>query len=224
MLERYGFHALEVLQSFVEARRGGETGVSSVEYLRGPRLWKAARDGRWSLKLAEAAMRAELGQAATAGRSIQQVAGERRTTSDGLLITYADGLKATMLNIGQNDTRWNFACRLTGERQPRATSLYVGPWNNRNLFKGLVHAIQDHFRNGRSPYPLERTLMTTGLTDAMMRAAIHAGRPLDTPELEFAYKGRSFQSMREDGRSWEIVTESMPQPRGIDNSGDRLGG
>ncbi len=225
-LEAYGFHALEVLQSLVETRQGGETGVTSVEYLRGPRLWKAARDGRWSLKLAEAAMRAELGTklgtAASAGGSIQQVAGERRTTSDGLLITYADGLKATMLNIGKNDTRWNFACRLTGQRKPAATSLYVGPWNNRNLFKALTHAIQDHFRNGRSPYPLERTLMTTGQTDAMMRAALHAGRPLETPELEFAYKARSFQAMREDGRSWKIVTESMPQPRGIDNSGDRL--
>jgi len=221
-LEAYGFHALEVLQSFVEARQGGETGVTSVEYLQGARLWKAAREGRWSLKLAEAAMRAELGPAASAGTSIQQVAGERRSTSDGLLITYADGLKATMLNIGKNDTRWNFACRLTGERKARATSLYVGPWNNRNLFKGLVHAIQDHFRNGRSPYPLERTLMTTGQTDAMMRAAVHAGVPLATPELEFAYKPRSFQAMRENGRSWEIVTESMPQPRGIDNSGDRL--
>ncbi len=38
-LEAYGFHALEVLQSFVEARQGGETGVTSVEYLQGARLW-----------------------------------------------------------------------------------------------------------------------------------------------------------------------------------------
>ncbi len=221
-LEAYGFHALEVLQSFVEARRGGETGVTSVEYLRGRQLWNAARQGRWSLPLAEAAMKAELGPAAKATRTIQQVAGERRTTSDGLLIHYADGLKATMLNIGKNDTRWNFACRLVGERKPRATSLYVGPWNNRNLFKALVHAIQDHFRNGQSPYPLERTLMTTGLTDAMMQAAVTPGRPLETPELAFSYQPRSFRRMRENGKSWQVITSDMPEPRGIDNSGDRF--
>ena len=214
-LEAYGFHALEVLQSFVEARAGGETGVVSVEYLRGRQLWNAARQGRWSLKLAEAAMQADLGKVP---RSIQQVPGESRVTSDGLLIKYADGLKATMLNIGKNDTRWNFACRLKGERRPLSTALNVGPWNNRNLFKALVHSIQDHFRNGRSPYPLERTLMTTGLTDAMMHAAAQPGRPLATPELEFAYKPRPFKAMRENGASWKIVTESMPEPRGIDNS------
>ena len=82
------------------------------------------------------------------------------------------------------------------------------------------YSIQDHFRNGRSPYPLERTLMTTGLTDAMMHAAVHPGRPLPTPELEFAYKPRTFNSMRENGASWKIVTDAMPEPRGIDNSGD----
>ena len=169
------------------------------------------------MKLAEAAMQADLGKVP---RSIQQVPGESRVTSDGLLIKYADGLKATMLNIGKNDTRWNFACRLKGERRPLSTALNVGPWNNRNLFKALVHSIQDHFRNGRSPYPLERTLMTTGLTDAMMHAAVHPGRPLPTPELEFAYKPRTFSSMRENGASWKIVTDAMPEPRGIDNSGD----
>ena len=216
-LEAYGFHALEVLQSFVEARAGGETGVVSVEYLRGRQLWKAASQGRWSLKLAEAAMQVDLGELP---KSIRQVPGEPRVTSDGLLIEYADGLKATMLNIGKNDTRWNFACRLKGERQPRSTSLYVGPWKNRNLFKALVHSIQDHFRHGRSPYPLERTLMTTGMTDAMMRAAARPGRPLSTPELGFAYKPRAFKSMRENGASWKIVTESMPEPRGIDDSCD----
>ena len=215
-LEAYGFHALEVLQSFVEARAGGETGIVSVEYLRGQQLWNAAKKGRWSLKLAEAAMRADLG---TLPRSIQQVPGEKKVTSDGLLIQYADGLKATMLNIGKNDTRWNFACRIKGERRPLSTALNVGPWNNRNLFKALVHSIQDHFRKGRSPYPLERTLMTTGLTDAMMRAAVHPGRPLLTPELEFAYKPRAFKAMRENGKSWKIVTDAMPEPRGIDNSG-----
>src|SRR5262245_6831256 len=61
-IESYDFHALEVLQSIVEFRRGGETGVASVEFLTGNALWKAAEDGRWSVPLAEAAMAAELGQ------------------------------------------------------------------------------------------------------------------------------------------------------------------
>src|SRR5262249_31160638 len=57
-VESYDFHALEVLQSLVEFRRGGETGISSVEFLQGEALWRAAAEGRWSLGLAEAALAA----------------------------------------------------------------------------------------------------------------------------------------------------------------------
>ncbi|MFP6767515.1 MAG: hypothetical protein VB859_05040, partial [Planctomycetaceae bacterium] len=78
--------------------------------------------------------------------------------------------------------------------------------------------IQDHFQHGRSPYPVERTLLTSGLTDAMMHAAEQSGRPLDTPQLQFAYKPRNFKPMRENGASWKIITDAMPEPRGIDKS------
>src|SRR5438552_1456208 len=49
-LESYDFHGLEVLQSFVEARKGGESGVANIEFLAGDALFEAARKGRWSLR------------------------------------------------------------------------------------------------------------------------------------------------------------------------------
>ena len=61
-LESYDFHALEILQSMVESRRGGETGVASVEFLSGDAVWKAGAEGRFSLELANAAMAAEFGK------------------------------------------------------------------------------------------------------------------------------------------------------------------
>src|SRR5207244_7112103 len=51
------FHNLETLQCFVERRKGGETGVRSVQHLEGPAVWKAAEDGRWSKALMRAAMK-----------------------------------------------------------------------------------------------------------------------------------------------------------------------
>jgi hypothetical protein len=208
-IEAYGFHAFELLQSQVESRRGGETGVVSLEALSGEKLWK----GNWSQSLARAAMAAELGKPP---KSLKRIPGEKVQPSAGVIIRYADGFKATMLTVGKNDMRWNFACRLKGERKPRATNYYVGPWDNRNLFKALTHAIQHHFRTARAPSPVERTLLTTGLTDAFMRARKISG-PLLTPHLEFSYKPRNFKAMREMGATWKILTEDIPQPKGIDS-------
>src|SRR5262249_48110894 len=102
-LESYDFHGLEVLQSLVEARKGGETGVARVEFLRGDALWKAAEDGRWSKELAEAAMTAELGKKPA---TLKTVEGEEQAEPHGILLTYKDGLRAVVLKIGRNSTRW----------------------------------------------------------------------------------------------------------------------
>lgn len=213
--ESYDFHGLEVLQSMVEFRKCGETGIVNVEMLSGDALWKAAEQGRWSVDLAKAAMAAELGRVPA---SFNQIEGEQPAPPHGLLLTYKDGLKATVLKVGRSSTRWNFACRLKGDSKIHATSFYVGPWNNRNLFKALSHAIQHHFTNRRAPYPVERTLLVTGVLEAAMRSR-RSGMGIATPHLEFGYEPRDFSAMREMGASWKIITEDIPEPRGIDPNG-----
>src|SRR5262245_63029897 len=44
--DAYGFHGLEVVQSLVEARQGGETGIGRVEVVRGKGLLKEGQEGR----------------------------------------------------------------------------------------------------------------------------------------------------------------------------------
>jgi hypothetical protein len=216
-VESYDFHGLEVLQALVESRKGGERGVSSVEFLRGDAVWNAARARRWSLGLAEAALGAELGRKVTLPRDAPR---EKDAEPHAILLTYRDGLRAAVLRFGTLHTRWDFACKLAGDDRVRATSFYVGPWGNRNLFKALSHAIQHHFINRRSPYPVERTLLTTGALEAAMRARLN-NRPVETPNLNIAYEPRDFRAFREMGASWKIITEKTPQPRGVDPGPDR---
>ncbi len=217
-MEVYDFHALEVLQSMIESRRGGETGVSRVEFLTGDALWKAADDGRWSRELAERAMIAERGNREG---NLTNFEGEDPSESHGILLTYKDGTRGTILNLGTSAGRWNFACRIKGSSDIRATHFFVGPWNNRNLFKALSHAIQHHFRHGSPPYPVERTLLTTGLLDAAMHSR-KEGIALETPQLEFGYEPKDFRVMREMGDSWKIITDELPEPVGLDTSGITL--
>jgi hypothetical protein len=111
---------------------------------------------------------------------------------------YVDGLRAIVLGIGNRARRWNFACRLADDVTTHATAYNTGPWNNRNLFKALSHAIQVHFRQKQAPYPVERTLLTTGALAAAMDAR-HAGKAVETPHLAIAYEARDFRDCREMG-------------------------
>jgi hypothetical protein len=216
--ESYDFHGLEVLQSLVEARAGGETGVERVQFLAGEALWKAADAGLWSTRLADAALAAELGPDQPPVRQLVQ-----KPPFDnppfGILIHYRDGLRGMVLKVGASGTRWDFACQLSGEPQPRATSFYVGPWRNRNLFKALAHAIQTLFRERLAPYPIERTLLTTGVLAAAVDSRHEGGKVLETPHLQIAYQPRDFRALREMGASWKIITEDTPEPMGINPGG-----
>lgn len=212
-LESYDFHALEVLQSIVESRRGGESGVSSVQVLAGDELMKAADEGRWSYELYEAALRAE---AEHRDDTPDTQNPEDLKPGHGILLEYADGFRAASIQAGSSSVRWNFACRLTGEKQSRATTFYPGPWGNRCLFRALSHAIQHLFITGEPAYPVERTLLVSGILDVAMHSHHEGGVLKQTPELEFAYEPVDFNAMRETGASWKVLTKETPQPPRFD--------
>ncbi|HVJ68597.1 MAG TPA: hypothetical protein VM510_11455 [Caulifigura sp.] len=204
--ERYGYHGIEVLQAMVEDRRGGETGVSKVTYLTADQLRGDEGRGKWSVDLANAAMKAEyqLNGTTPAADPLSEL-------QEGFLIEYLDGTKGTVLKVGQSGIRWNFACRLKGEDHPRAFSHYVGPWNNRSLFRALANAIQVMVVEKKAPYPIERTLMSTGITEAAMQSK-HAGRPQKTPQLEFRYQPIDWERVRENGETWKTIGPDTPEP------------
>ena len=225
-LESYDFHGLEVLFSMIEGRRGGESGVTKVELLTGDRLKKAIMENRWSPALLEAAWQAERktgiirqprpGQKPDNRQPLTQ----RPQINHALCLTHADGLKSTVLAIGNNSNRWSFACRLKGRQEPLATFFYNGPWGNRCLFKALSHAIQRHFIQRRAPYPVERTLLGSGILVSAMQSHRQRGAVIATPHLKIPYSPRSFDRYREDGSTWKIITSSVPQPADF-SPGDR---
>jgi hypothetical protein len=83
------FSSFEILQSFLERRIGGETGVSSIEYLTGKAVWQAAEQGRWSKTLMEAAL--ERAEKHLNGRA------EDVGHPELWLIQYTDGTRAALL-------------------------------------------------------------------------------------------------------------------------------
>jgi hypothetical protein len=218
-LEGYDFHGLEVLQAMVESRAGGETGIESVQFLDGDALWRAADEGRWSPELADLARATDPDPQSPGPLRTLASGGGLKLRLHGILITYKDGLRATVLNAARDGTHWHFACKLAGDPTPRATSFNVGPWQNRNLFKALAHAIQTFFRDRRAPYPVERTLLTTCALEAAMESRAAQQSLVKAAALAVAYHPADFRAMREMGDSWKILKPGTPEPKGIDTSG-----
>lgn len=216
--EIYDFHAFEVLQSMVESRAGGESGVKSVQYLSAAELWPAAERGEWDVKLAEAALATELGKGLPPLKELMETPAMKLQEPYGVLVNYLDGLQAITLRLGKVSNRFLYAHRRADD-SIEATRFYGGPWENRNLFKALSHAIQSHFRGEAPHYPLERTLLTTVMTAAMVQSKAAKGKSIERAELQVAYKSGDWSPLRERGETWKILTEETPQPRGITRGG-----
>jgi hypothetical protein len=52
----------------------------------------------------------------------------------------------------------------------------------------LVNGIEQLMHTGRAPWPVERTLLTSGLVDEALRSLQDGGRLRETPHLQIAYQ------------------------------------
>lgn len=192
------FHVLEALQSIVERRKGGEHGVRAVQAFRGEQFWKAFEAGSWEAggwdpKLLEAALSRSnqlSSPKASYSNALPSTADLRRMAPDSYAyrIEYSDGLKASIVQFkGGVVGDCNVAARLKdGSRF--SVQFYLPYYSMRNFFSPLVNHIETLFLTGKSPYPVERTLLTTGLTAAGIESLHQEQRRLETPHLGISYK------------------------------------
>lgn len=178
-LEAYGFHALETLQCMVERRAGGETGVQRVQCLEGELVWQAGADSRWSHDLLAAALKSIDGPPVDELQS-------RTPNPAAFLLEYRDGLKATILMLDGVIETTAFAGRRDSEIDACQFFLQSGePFGH---FSFLVRQIESLVLDGRPPYPVERTLLTTGVLDTAMRSRQVGYEAIETPELAIVYE------------------------------------
>ena len=196
-VDSYDFHALEVIQCMAERRKGGETGVRAVQALRGEAVWKALAAGSWAAggwdpRLFEACLcRSQtLAQPPTYSHRYPTPAQLREwvRTPVAYRVEYADGTKATMLLLNGLVTDFTFAARLAGRTEPLSTLFYLPPVPNVVYSAALMAQSEEMFRTGVPPYPVERTLLTTGLVAAGCRSLGQDGRRLETPHLAVRYE------------------------------------
>ncbi len=189
------FHALEAMQSMLERRRNGETGVRAVQLIQGPAVWRAGRDGRWSRRLLEAALSRSISRT---GKALVDGRPQDLTHSGELeelvkepaayFIEYNDGLRATLLMLDGAVNDYTFACRLRGAGDVVSTQFLLPPTPNVVYSACLMRKAEEMFNGGAAPYPVERTLLTSGILDFCLESKLKGHVRLDTPQLAIRYR------------------------------------
>jgi hypothetical protein len=188
------FDALEAMQSMLERRKGGETGVKAVQLLEGDDVWAAGKAGRWSKDLLSSALSRSdtpLGLTLLDGRN-QDLVG------DGVLpqlvkdpaaycIEYTDGTKATLLMLNGAIRDFNISARLAGQNLI-STQFFMPPAPNEAYSACLAAKIDRMYQTRATPYPIQRTLLTTGLLEACLNSRHHLNQRLETPHLIESYQ------------------------------------
>lgn len=192
----YDFHALEMIQCMAERRAGGETGVVAMHALRGDAVWQALaegtwRHGGWDARLFEACLSRShtLTQPETFSHRYPTPEQMRTWVKDPVAyrFEYADGLKATMLLLNGLVQDFTFAARLRGVAEPLSTLFQLPPNPNVVYSAALMSQAEQMFRTGRAPYPVERTLLTSGLVAAGLQS-LADGHRIETPHLAVHYE------------------------------------
>jgi hypothetical protein len=196
-VDSYDFHGLETIQCMVERRKGGEVGVRWLQAYQGERFWAAMKEGVWSHDLMQAALcRSHTLTPARPGfNDIMPTPDQMRSlVKDPVAYSYehSDGLRCTMLLMHDLVRDFNFAARLEGTPTIFSTQMYLPMPDGRttlaNFFSPLVFHMERMFLTGKPPYPIERTLLTTGLTANGVESLYRKQARVETPQLAIRYQ------------------------------------
>ncbi|MCH2375002.1 MAG: hypothetical protein MK538_12500 [Planctomycetes bacterium] len=195
-VDSYDIHGLETAQCMSERRAGGESGVKSVLALRDEKMWAYIDAHPTTRRLVEAALcrshtiRPREGY--VYGVPTIEWAREAAPSPVGYFIEHRDGFRTCMLLLHGLLSDFNYAGKLAGSDEVVSCQMYL-PMPPRHttladFFNPLVNNIEQTLHTGETPYPIERTLLTSGMTLFGVESLYRGEVELRTPELDVAYQ------------------------------------
>ena len=193
-IDSYDFHGLETAQCMSERRIGGETGVKSIQAFRGDSMWDKFCESRERKRLFFAALARSHSLSPSDGYSIPiptiDWARKASPKAVGYFIEHLDGMKTTTLTCsglvqdftyaGLTTTDQIISCQMQLPMPPVVST-------TADFFNPLVHYIEQMVNTGIAPYPVERTLLTSGMTLFSVQSLKSGSRLIETPDLNVAY-------------------------------------
>ncbi|MFD1140940.1 hypothetical protein ACFQ4C_07465 [Larkinella insperata] len=179
------FHCVDVLQAFVERRKGGETGVKAVQCIRGPETWTWTERNPWAGQLLES-VRTRFNLKAGHFQDIEK--------PNVCIVEYNDGTKAAVYNA--RGVGWTYAGEIKGQPDPAIISMldWPGPFSQYHASNSQPHWITEMMVTGKEPFPAERLLLSTGIVACNMDSNWEngrysaVGRRIETPFMNMTYR------------------------------------
>lgn len=183
-LDSYGIHALEAVQCLAERRKGGESGVKSVRCLEGEAVWEAGKRGLYDRELLAAALGRLKERPVPQGKRIEDL----DPMPVLFVIDYKDGLKARIFTFSTIVNEWAVAWRYAKDDRLDSTLFWTQEHRPFQHFALQLKGVERLMSTGEPAWPVERTLLTSGLLDALLISKKEGGRLIDTPQLDIAYR------------------------------------
>lgn len=193
--DSYDFHGLETAQCMSERRKGGEVGISRVVALRGENLWQTLRMEKYrdTRRLIASALTRSHNLPVDTGYPTAPVtfewAEKALTDSIGYLIEHRDGFKTTMVMSPIRD--FNYAGLRADNDEIVSCQMYL-PMpthgsSTADFFNPLARHIETLVIENAAPYPVQRTLLTSGMVIAGVDSLFQKSQVIETPEMSVKY-------------------------------------
>jgi hypothetical protein len=104
------------------------------------------------------------------------------------VIEYRDGLQAAAFLLTGAVEDFTVALDVTGRPEPVSTLMWLQNGRPHHHFACLVKNIEKMFISGKATYPVERTLLTSGILDFALESRFQGYKKLETPQLDVRYQ------------------------------------
>jgi len=179
------FHCVDLLQAFVERRKGGETGVKSVQCIHGPETWAWTKRNPWAADLLES-LRKKF--------DLKPGHFQEHKSPNVCIVEYNDGTKAAVYS-GEG-VGWTYAAEIEKQVEPTIISIvgWPGPFAQYHASNAQPHWITEMMVTRKEPFNAERLLLSTGIVaynmDSNWENGKYAavGRRIETPFMNMTYR------------------------------------
>jgi hypothetical protein len=191
--DSYDIHGLETAQCMSERRKGGEVGIRRVLALRGEAMWEHAAGRRDTRRLLVAALNRSHNLPVQDGYPTHAVtfdwARKVFPTAWAYFIEHRDGFHTTLFMVDIRDFNYAGLDGATDRIFSCQMYLPMPGWGSTtaDFFSPQIRHIERMIVENIQPYPVERTLLTSGMTLAGVES-LHRQAAVETPEMEVRYQ------------------------------------